>query len=150
MSVNTIATSPSGGLIPPAAPAANAPCDADELDDDDDEPVELVDDGRVHEPYMLDGPWPFFAPPVPPEWPDDDDVWLVDVAPADVESPCMADRRVMISRKVGRIVGSVCQQLVISSSYSVGYIKLSPAAGMVGRIPSRMTATATAAGLRPK
>ena len=31
MSVNTIATSPSGGLIPPAAPAAKAPCDAHEL-----------------------------------------------------------------------------------------------------------------------
>jgi len=54
MSVNTIATSPPGGLIPPAAPASKAPCDADEVDDDDDELVELVDDGRVLEPYMLD------------------------------------------------------------------------------------------------
>ena len=77
---------------------------------------------------------------------------LVVVMPeALVESPCMADRRVMISRKVGRIVGSVCQQLVMSSSYSGGWdVARSPSAGIVGRKPSRITATATAAGLRPR
>jgi hypothetical protein len=42
-----------GGRTPPAAAAA-ASLTADERDPDDDEvPVELVEDGKVHEPYML-------------------------------------------------------------------------------------------------
>jgi hypothetical protein len=142
MSVNTIVTSPSGGRTPPVVAPAAAASEVDELDDDD--VPEPADEGRVQEPYMLEGAF------LPPEWPDDDDVWLVDVPPADVfESPCMADSRVMISRNVGLIVGSVCQQLVISSSYSAGCMR-PDWAGMMGRMPSRITATATAAGLRPK
>jgi hypothetical protein len=60
-------------------------------------------------------------------------------------SPEMPLSRVMDSRKVGRIAGSECQQLVTSSAYSAG-IASSPS-GSGGRILSRMTATATAAGL---
>jgi hypothetical protein len=149
MSVNTIVTSPSGGRTPPLVVAPpTAVCDVDEPDDDD-VPAEPADDGNVHDPYMLDGVL-LPPPPPPPEWPDDDEVWLVVVAPADaLEPPCMADSRVMISRNVGRIVASVCQQLVISSSYSAGCIRLA-SCGIAGRMPSRITATATAAGLRPR
>jgi hypothetical protein len=42
-----------------------------------------------------------------PDCPEEEEVLEVYVvAPADVEPPCMDDRRVMISRNVGRIVGS--------------------------------------------
>src|SRR3989344_7260169 len=85
----------------------------------------------------------------PPEWPDEEEEVLEVKPPAEVESPCMADRRVMISRNVGRMVGSWCQQLVISSSYSAGHAPVA-FSGILGRMPSRITATATAAGLRGK
>jgi hypothetical protein len=55
-------------------------------------------------------------------------------------------RRVMISRKVGLMVGSSCQHVFISSTNS-DVSSLASWAGIVGRRPSRITATATAAGL---
>jgi hypothetical protein len=52
MSVNTIATSPSGARTPPAAACATAEKFLEALDDDDDEPVDVADpvvEGSVHE-----------------------------------------------------------------------------------------------------
>jgi hypothetical protein len=54
--------------------------------------------------------------------------------------------RVMISRKVGLMVGSPCQHVFISSANSA-VSSLRSCAGVLGRTPSRITATATAAGL---
>jgi hypothetical protein len=69
------------------------------LDVDELECVEA--EGSVHELYRpLLG---FVAGPEPED--DDEDVLEVN-APPDAESPCMDERRVMISRKVGRMVGS--------------------------------------------
>jgi hypothetical protein len=115
----------------------------DELEEPDaaeDVPVPPV--GRVHELFR-----PLAAPMVRPPDDEDDVLEVNDVPPCVEESPCMDERRVMISRNVGRMVGSLCQQLVMSSSYSGGQAP-SFILGICGRIPSRMTATATAAGLR--
>ena len=56
-------------------------------------------------------------------------------------------RRVMISRNVGRMVGSSCQHVFISSTNSLASSLTS--CGIAGRSPLRITATATAAGLMP-
>jgi hypothetical protein len=144
MSVNTIASSPSGARASavPAAAADESLRDAPGLELEP-EPDDVADcEGppvEVHEPQVRAR---CGSPP------DDDEVEdTVDVAPAEsLESPCMEERRVMISRKVGRMVGSWCQQLVISSSNSGGQPD-GARSGSGGRAPSLITATATAAGL---
>jgi hypothetical protein len=144
MSVNTIAISPSGARTPAVPAAAGAPRDHDLLPLDDRDDELLVEVGSVHEPSML--PMPLECLWRPCKWDDDEDV------PVDVvcvmlvadESPTMDDSLVMISRNVGRIVGSWCQHEVMRSPYSSG-----TSSGTLGRRSSRMTATATAAGLIP-
>ncbi len=64
--------------------------------------------------------------------------------PIPLESPSMELRRVMISRNVGRMEGSWCQHVVMRFAKSVW----SASSGISGRSESRITATATAAGLR--
>jgi hypothetical protein len=75
-------------------------------------------EGKLHEPSML-----FMAlfMATPPDSMEEDDEVKVGML-LDVESPCMDERRVIISRNVGRTVGSECQQLVMSSSYSGGHM----------------------------
>jgi hypothetical protein len=112
-------------------------CDVPELDD---EPVlgwlaELLV-GRVHDENL--------SPPVAPG-PDEDDV-EVRVRDEVPPSPPSALNLVMISRNDGLIVGSWCQHVQMRSMNSAGQVASSPS-GSLGRALSRITATATAAGL---
>jgi hypothetical protein len=108
----------------------------------DEEPVLgwLADllDGSVHDENL--------SPPVTPGPDEDDevDVRVWDDAPL---SPPSALNLVMTSRNDGRIVGSWCQHVQMRSTNSAGQVASSPW-GSGGRALSRITATATAAGLR--
>jgi hypothetical protein len=112
MSVNTIVTSPSGGRTASRSSRRRPVREALELARD---PPLLLDDteprsdGSVHD--ELDrGILGLLLVPVA----DDDDEREVNMAV--LESPCMDERRVMISRKVGRMVGSWCQHETIRST----------------------------------
>jgi hypothetical protein len=113
MSEKTIVTSPSGARTPPPAVPSCAASHLAEWSRDRSLPLDEFDadepDGSVHDPspaaLAMDGP-------------DDDDEYLEVKELLLLESPTMELRRVMISRKVGRMVGSGCQQLTSSSRYS--------------------------------
>jgi hypothetical protein len=88
----------------------------------------------------------FLIPCAPPEWLEEEVEVVREVCDAPVlESPCIDDRRVIISRNAGRMVGSWCQQEVISSWAAPD--SCSSGGGRRGLSPSLITATATAAGL---
>jgi hypothetical protein len=94
-------------------------------------------DGSVHDENL--------SPPVAPG-PDEDDEVEVRVRDDVPPSPPSALNLVIISRNDGRIVGSWCQHVLMRSMNSAGHAASSPS-GIAGRALSRITATATAAGL---